>query len=55
MLMLFVTIVVIHIYSDCALGPARNGVRQCCMQTSSWCPKELQTEETPLTQKRREG
>lgn len=37
--MLFVTIVVIHIYSDCALGPAKNGVRQCHTQTSSCRPK----------------
>lgn len=41
MLMIFVTIFVIHIYSDCALGTAKKSVRQRRRQTSSCCPKEF--------------
>lgn len=41
MLILFVTVVVIHIYSSCALRPAKNSVHWCCMQKSSCCPKKF--------------
>lgn len=48
MLMLFVTIVVIHIYSNCALGPAKDSILCCCMQTSSCCPQKFTNWRNPM-------
>lgn len=53
MLILFVTVVVIHIYSSCALGPAKNSVHWCCMQKSSCCLKKFTNR--PKRKEREEG
>ena len=55
MLMLFVTIVVIHIYSDVPWGRPRVMSFSATRRRAVAAPKSLQTEETPWMQKGREG